>query len=141
MLAAGDDPKRSVVDANGAVHGLEGLYVADGSLFKFWDEGDALETGEEKTFHIPLPKGAATFKATLVWTDPPGETLQNDLDLIAKTAHGTERHGNMRGGASGFAAGAGGMSVGSVWSGAFRDTDGNRQMEFTDAKAPLAQAT
>ncbi len=33
---------------------------------------------------------------------------------------------------------AGGMSVGSVWSGAFRDLDGNRQMEFTDAKATLA---
>jgi hypothetical protein len=32
---------------------------------------------------------------------------------------------------------AGGMSVGSVWSGAFRDADPNRLMEFTDAKAPL----
>ncbi len=35
---------------------------------------------------------------------------------------------------------AGGMSVGSVWSGAFRDADPNRLMEFTDAKAPLAAA-
>lgn len=33
---------------------------------------------------------------------------------------------------------AGGVSVGSVWSGAFRDADGNRLMEFNDAKAPLA---
>jgi choline dehydrogenase-like flavoprotein/catechol 2,3-dioxygenase-like lactoylglutathione lyase family enzyme len=31
-LAAGDDPRHSVVDASGAVHGLEGLYVADGSV-------------------------------------------------------------------------------------------------------------
>ncbi len=33
---------------------------------------------------------------------------------------------------------AGGMSVGAVWSGAFRDADGNRQMEFTDVKVPVA---
>jgi hypothetical protein len=32
---------------------------------------------------------------------------------------------------------AGGMSVGSVWSGPFRDADGNRLMEFTDGKATL----
>ncbi|MDE2306559.1 MAG: GMC family oxidoreductase [Gammaproteobacteria bacterium] len=31
-LAAGTDPRRSVVDAQGRVHGLEGLYVADGSV-------------------------------------------------------------------------------------------------------------
>jgi choline dehydrogenase-like flavoprotein len=28
----GDDPERSAVDRNGRVHGVEGLYVADGSL-------------------------------------------------------------------------------------------------------------
>jgi hypothetical protein len=32
---------------------------------------------------------------------------------------------------------AGGMSVGSVWSGAFRDADGNRVMEFTDGKVKV----
>jgi choline dehydrogenase-like flavoprotein len=31
-LAAGTDPARSVVDADGCVHGLSGLYVADGSV-------------------------------------------------------------------------------------------------------------
>jgi serine protease AprX len=30
-----------------------------------------------------------------VWTDYPGEALQNDLDLIIKTADGKERHGNV----------------------------------------------
>jgi hypothetical protein len=37
----------------------------------------------------------ATFKVTLVWSDPAGAQLQNDLDLIVVAADGTERHGNM----------------------------------------------
>ena len=43
----------------------------------------------------------ATFKITLVWSDPAGALLQNDLDLIVKAADGSERHGNM-GTAKGF---------------------------------------
>jgi len=43
----------------------------------------------------------ATFKITIVWTDPAGPDLQNDLDLIVKAADGSERHGNM-GTSSGF---------------------------------------
>lgn len=31
-LVTGNDPKTSVVDAHGAVHGMQGLYVADGSV-------------------------------------------------------------------------------------------------------------
>jgi hypothetical protein len=36
-----------------------------------------------------------TLKITLVWSDPAGPNLQNDLDLIVKAANGQERHGNM----------------------------------------------
>src|SRR5262249_25024436 len=36
-----------------------------------------------------------TLKVTLVWSDPPGPNLQNDLDLIVKVSNGQERHGNM----------------------------------------------
>jgi serine protease AprX len=61
----------------------------------FHDEGDALETGDERNFPVNLPAGASLLKATLVWTDPAGESLQNDLDLIVRAADGTERHGNM----------------------------------------------
>jgi hypothetical protein len=32
---------------------------------------------------------------TLVWTDPSGAALQNDLDLIVRASDGEERHGNM----------------------------------------------
>jgi hypothetical protein len=50
---------------------------------------------------VPQSAGKATFKITLVWSDPPGAALQNDLDLIVVAADGTERHGNM-GTAGGF---------------------------------------
>ncbi len=43
-----------------------------------------------------------TLKVTLVWTDPAGEALQNDLDLIVTTPDGQELHGNMAPGAAAF---------------------------------------
>jgi hypothetical protein len=59
----------------------------------FSDEGPALDTGDTKTiFSVPA---ATLVKATLVWTDLPGEALQNDLDLIVRTGGGQEFHGNM----------------------------------------------
>src|SRR5262249_5307646 len=69
--------------------------LPEGIELKFWDEGTSLDTGEEQTFEVTLTALAHLVKVTLVWTDPPGETLQNDLDLIVKTAKGTVRHGNM----------------------------------------------
>ncbi|MFE9636710.1 S8 family serine peptidase [Streptomyces sp. NPDC006463] len=54
-----------------------------------------LDRGEERAFRITIPEGAApTLKVTLVWTDPPGRALQNDLDLTVRTG-GQERHGIM----------------------------------------------
>jgi serine protease AprX len=78
-------------------------------------DGGPLSQGEEDTFTVEIPRGSpgndsvanevptgvgttglgATFKITLVWTDPPGALLQNDLDLIVRAADGSERHGNM----------------------------------------------
>jgi hypothetical protein len=79
-------------------------------------DGGPLSQGEEDTFTVEIPQetpgnnsvanavptgvglmglGAATYKITLVWSDPPGPNLQNDLDLIVKAADGSERHGNM----------------------------------------------
>ncbi|WP_329222852.1 S8 family serine peptidase [Streptomyces sp. NBC_01485] len=60
----------------------------------FTDAGE-LDQGEERSFRITVPQGADhALKITLVWTDPPGAALQNDLDLIVR-AGGRERHGNM----------------------------------------------
>ena len=69
-------------------------------------EGDPLKQGEEDTItiRIPGPPGpggvgplglSPSLKITLVWSDPPGAMLQNDLDLIVRAADGQERHGNM----------------------------------------------
>ena len=58
------------------------------------DEATALDTGDEETTTVTVGRGAS-LKVTLVWTDRPGPTLQNDLDLIVRTSDGQERHGNV----------------------------------------------
>lgn len=58
------------------------------------DEATELDTGDEETTTVTVDDGAS-LKVTLVWTDRPGATLQNDLDLIVRTADGQERHGNV----------------------------------------------
>jgi serine protease AprX len=72
-----------------------------GETLAFFDESKALDTGDKTQKTVTVPAGAKLLKATLVWTDPPGEGLQSDLDLIVK--RGTqERHGNMPAGSAGF---------------------------------------
>ncbi|KAB2569473.1 hypothetical protein DBV05_g11856 [Lasiodiplodia theobromae] len=66
------------------------------------------DRGESRTIALTIPPASAleakeasasdnvvTLKVTLVYTDRPGEGLQNDLNLIVKTPDGIERHGNM----------------------------------------------
>lgn len=65
------------------------------------DEATALDTGEEETTTVTVGSGAS-LKVTLVWTDRPGPTLQNDLDLIVRAADGQERHGNVAPGSAEF---------------------------------------
>jgi len=72
-----------------------------GETVTFFDEGKALDTGEAANQSVTVPAGGKLLKATLVWTDPPGEGLQSDLDLIV-TAAGQERHGNMPAGSTNF---------------------------------------
>jgi subtilisin family serine protease len=71
-----------------------GPYAA-GEAVTFRDEDMALETGEEEVSRVQITSSGSVLKVTLVWTDAPGETLQNDLDLIVRAANGEERHGNM----------------------------------------------
>ena len=70
-------------------------------------DGGPLNQGESNTIDIRVPEGSGkatrgvattgispSLKVTLVWTDPPGAALQNDLDLIVRASNGQERHGN-----------------------------------------------
>jgi serine protease AprX len=72
-----------------------------GETVSFFDEAKALDTGESIDHSVTVPGGAKTLKATLVWTDPPGEGIQSDLDLTVK-AEAEERHGNMSAGSTDF---------------------------------------
>ena len=66
------------------------------------DESTALDTGEEERTTVTVTPNTTSLKVTLVWTDPPGEVLQNDLDLLVRAADGQERHGNGGSSSSGF---------------------------------------
>jgi serine protease AprX len=57
-------------------------------------EGGPLTQGQSSSFPITVPDDP-TLKVTLVWSDPAGAGLQNDLDLIVRHSNGQERHGNM----------------------------------------------
>jgi hypothetical protein len=69
---------------------------------EFQDENTALETGEEEQTMVTVNAPGTLLKVTLVWTDFPGEVLQNDLDLIVRAANGQEWHGNMPSGSTAF---------------------------------------
>ncbi|KVO03870.1 S8 family serine peptidase [Burkholderia ubonensis] len=78
-----------------------GPYAA-GETVAFKDEGGTLDTGDEEPTTQAVDVDGRTLKVTLVWTDAPGEALQNDLDLIVRAADGQERHGNMAPGSADF---------------------------------------
>jgi serine protease AprX len=64
-----------------------------GVSVEFRDEAAPLAEQKDDVIPLTIEPVKTSLKVTLVWTDPPGESLQNDLDLIVKTA-GEERHGN-----------------------------------------------
>lgn len=68
---------------------------ATGETLTISDENTALDTGQQESHTVDVPANARLLKVTLVWTDPPSEALQNDLDLIVRLSNGQERHGNM----------------------------------------------
>ncbi len=58
------------------------------------------DTGDHAAFPASAGSGGL-LKVTLVWTDPPGLGLQNDLDLIVSVG-GVTAHGNLGAGAVAF---------------------------------------
>jgi serine protease AprX len=86
-------------EARGIPNNSEGFGRVDmaatlSELVQVQDEATALDVGDEETVTVHVG-GGASLKVTLVWTDRPGSTLQNDLDLIVRTADDQERHGNV----------------------------------------------
>jgi serine protease AprX len=67
---------------------------ADSHILGMWDEGPTLEVGQTSSFDVDLPNAMSLVKVTLVWTDPAGEGLQNDLDLVVTTSNGVTALGN-----------------------------------------------
>ena len=90
---AGAIPNNSEGFGRVDLQAVVGPYAANETL-QFFDESKKLDTGEREDRAIALPAGTKRLKATLVWTDPPGEGLQNDLDLVVSAGR-KERHGNV----------------------------------------------
>jgi serine protease AprX len=93
-------PTPNINEGFGRVDVAASIAAADTKNLKFFDEGTALTTGNSETRTITVAAGS-TLKVTLAWTDPAGETLQNDLDLIVR-ANNVERHGNVAAGSTSF---------------------------------------
>lgn len=90
---AGGTPNHSEGFGRVDVRGVVGPHAA-GTRLSFQDEGAGLRTGQEKLRRVKVSARNRALKVTLVWTDPPGEGLQSDLDLIVRIGK-TQRHGNM----------------------------------------------
>jgi len=97
---AGPVPSNSQGFGRVDVQAVVGPYAANESI-QFFDEKRKLDTNEREDRTIAVTAGARKLKVTLVWTDPPGEGLQSDLDLVV-SAGGVERHGNIAAGSAEF---------------------------------------
>ena len=72
-----------------------------GESLQFFDENTALVTGDREDRVVQIPSTKRCLKVTLVWTDPPGEGLQSDLDLIVSVGR-KARHGNQAASSTAF---------------------------------------
>jgi serine protease AprX len=90
---AGRIPNRSEGFGRVSMAAIFGSAANQGLTLK--DEGTELDTGQDEQLSVQVGPHQSLLKVTLVWTDPPGETLQNDLDLLVQGADGKVRHGNV----------------------------------------------
>jgi subtilisin family serine protease len=59
----------------------------------FFESPSGLETGDSGTIRIEV-RSSAPLRCVLVYTDPPGDHLVNDLNLIVKAPDATQWYGN-----------------------------------------------
>jgi len=67
------------------------LYPPFPRLF-FYDDSAVLEEGKTCAYPFSVGCSSETLRATVVWADPPGPGLQNDLDLMLVSPTGKEFH-------------------------------------------------
>ncbi|AVP97167.1 serine protease [Ahniella affigens] len=65
-------------------------------------EGPSLSTGKKATFALDVPEAGKTLRLVLSYTDVPGPSLINDLNLIVSDPHGKKYVGNQRSDAVGL---------------------------------------
>lgn len=70
------------------------LVAARARSISFIDRGAGLRTGERAVFPVAVRSPAAPFKATLVWSDFPGQRLVNNLTLLVRLPGGKYLAGN-----------------------------------------------
>lgn len=68
----------------GRVNLTESVFTAMASGSAGYHQGAPLQDGGSFELSVQVSKAGATLKVSLVWTDPPGPMLQNDLDLTVK---------------------------------------------------------
>ena len=62
---------------------------------KYIDRKKGLKTGQANSIMADLLASEMPFKATLVWTDCPGQSLINNLNLIVTDPGGKRFNGNV----------------------------------------------
>ncbi|EON70083.1 hypothetical protein W97_09349 [Coniosporium apollinis CBS 100218] len=95
-----DGPSPNNNSGFGRVNLQDSVIIPEAKNAGFSEGARPLLDDEEFNFSISVPSAnsagqSSKLKVTLVWTDPPGAKLQNDLDLTVTAPEGTERHGNM----------------------------------------------
>jgi serine protease AprX len=88
-------PSPNPADGWGRVNLAASVIIPGASPDADFGDGGPLRQGEKLDGTIRIAGAGRTLKFTLVWSDPPGAQLQNDLDLILTASDQQERHGNM----------------------------------------------
>lgn len=70
------------------------LNPAEPTQVLFIDESDGLEEEEKREYKIEITDSTVNLRATLVYTDYPGEYLVNNLNLILRSPSGKDYLGN-----------------------------------------------
>ncbi len=78
----------------GRVNLANSLFPSPPQSWVYIDNKEGLSTGGRRTFSYDVMTSNVPLKATLVWTDYPGRTLVNDLDLTIISPNGEKFYGN-----------------------------------------------